>query len=86
MREFFQELTTWELKTWHMRTNKIKNEMYKIKKWQDKIKRKDLKYETKIYIFDFQQCEIIRSFGENISIHKASIIEGEEDQYNLLKT
>ena len=34
-----------------MRTNEIKNEIYEIKIWGEKIKRKDLKYETKnIYI------------------------------------
>ena len=26
----------------------------KLKKWEEKIKRKDLKYETKKYIYDFQ--------------------------------
>ena len=30
-----------------MRTNEIKNEINEIKKWEKKIKRKDLKYETK---------------------------------------
>ena len=30
-----------------MRTNEIKNEIDEIKKWEEKIKRKDLKYETK---------------------------------------
>ena len=34
-----------------MRTNEIKNEIYEIKKWEEKIKRKDLKYETKICIY-----------------------------------
>ena len=29
-----------------MRTNKIKNEIYKIKKWLEKIQREDLKYKT----------------------------------------
>ena len=29
-----------------MRTNKIKNEIYKIKKWDEKIQREDLKYKT----------------------------------------
>ena len=33
-----------------MRTNEIKNEIDEIKKWEEKIKRKDLKYET-IYIW-----------------------------------
>ena len=30
-----------------MRTNKIKNEIDEIQKWEEKSKRKDLKYETK---------------------------------------
>ena len=30
-----------------MRTNEIKNEIYEIKEWEDKIKREDLKYKTK---------------------------------------
>ena len=29
-----------------MRTNKIKNEIDEIRKWEGKIKQKDLKYET----------------------------------------
>ena len=33
-----------------MRTNKIKNEIFEIKKWEEKIKQKDLKYE-KIIIY-----------------------------------
>ena len=33
-----------------MKTNEIKNEIDEIKKWEEKIKRKDLKYE-KIYIW-----------------------------------
>ena len=37
-----------------MRTNEIKNEIDEIKKWEDKIKRKNLKYETSKYIDDFQ--------------------------------
>ena len=32
-----------------MRTNEIKNKIYEIKKWKEKIKQKDLKYETKKY-------------------------------------
>ena len=30
-----------------MRTNEFKNEIHEIRKWEEKIKRKDLKYETK---------------------------------------
>ena len=49
-----------------MRTNESKNEIYEIKKWEEKIKREDLKYKTKDYIYDFQQYETIRSFSEFI--------------------
>ena len=37
-----------------IRTNKIKNEIYEIKKWEENIKREDLKYKTKNYTCDFQ--------------------------------
>ena len=51
-----------------MKTNEIKNEIDETKKWADKIKRKDLKYETNkhIHVYDFQQFETITSFGDNI--------------------
>ena len=49
-----------------MRTNKTKNEIGKIKKWKNKIKRKKIKLETNRYIFDFQQFETIRYFGNSI--------------------
>ena len=38
-----------------MGTNEIKNETGEIKKWAEIIERKDLKYETNKYRFDFQQ-------------------------------
>ena len=34
-----------------MRNVEIKSEIDKIKKWGNKIKQKDLKYETNIYIY-----------------------------------
>ena len=37
-----------------MRTNEIKNEIDEIRKWDQKIKRKDLKYRTNKYLYDFQ--------------------------------
>ena len=58
----------WEL-------SEIKNEIDEIKKLEEKSKRKDLKHETKKYIFDFQQYEIIRSFGKSIDTCKAKITE-----------
>ena len=38
-----------------MRTNEIKNEIDEIKKWEERIKRKDLKNETKNCTNDFQK-------------------------------
>ena len=69
-----------------MRNNKTRNQIDKIKKWEEKFKRKDLKYETKKYIYNFQQYETIRFFGENIYTGKIiNIDEAEMDQKNLLK-
>ena len=68
-----------------MRTNEIRNEVYEIKKWEEKIKWKDLKYETRKYIYDFEQYETIRSFGDSIYTRKANIVEAEADQNNPLK-
>ena len=37
-----------------MRTNEIKNEIYEIAKYEEKIKQEDLKYKTKSCKYDFQ--------------------------------
>ena len=42
-----------------MRTNEIKNEIYKIEKWEEKITQEDLKPRAKNYTYDLQQYEII---------------------------
>ena len=68
-----------------MRTNEIKNEINDMKKWENKIKRKDLKYETNWYKFDFKQFETIRIFGVSIHNGKISIDESEIEQTNLLE-
>ena len=71
----------------YMRTNEIKNKINDIKKWQSKIKRKDLKYEAKNYIYDLQRYDTaIRPFVENICSGKININEVEIDETNLLKT
>ena len=36
-----------------MRNIEIKNEIDEIKKWEEKIKQKDLKYKTNKYTYDF---------------------------------
>ena len=37
------------------------------------------------YVYGFQQYEKLRSFGDSIYTGKASIVEDEEDQSNILK-
>ena len=68
-----------------MRTNAIKNEIDEIKKWEEIIKRKDLKHETNKYRFDFQQLKAIRSFGANIYNGKINIKEAKTKQDILLE-
>ena len=68
-----------------MRANEIKNKIHEVKKWEEKIKREDLKCKTKNYTYDFQQYETIRSFDESAYTRKAIIAEAEEDQSNLLE-
>ena len=63
----------------------FENEPDEIKKWGDKIKRKDLKHITSKYKYDFQQNETIRSFDESIYNDRISIHEPEMDQTNLLE-
>ena len=36
-----------------MRNIEVKNEIDEIKKWEEKIKQKDLKYKTNKYTYDF---------------------------------
>ena len=68
-----------------MRTIKIQNEIYEIQKWSEKIKRKELIYKTNNCIYDFQQFETIRSFGDNVYTGKISIDEAENDRANLVE-
>ena len=68
-----------------MRENKIKNEIYEIKKWEQKIKTKDLNYETKDYLYVTQQYGTTRSFSDNSNTSKTNIDEAEICQSNLLK-
>ena len=61
-----------------MGNGEVQNEIDEIWKWE-KIKQKDLKYETNKYIYDFQQSETIRSFGDSICNGKINIDEDERD-------
>ena len=51
----------------------------KFKSLKRKLNKKNLKYETKKYTYDFQQYETIKSFGESIYTREASIVEAEDD-------
>ena len=70
-----------------MRNDEIKDET---RKWENKIKQNDLEYGTNryiiyiyIYIYDFQNFETIRSFGDSIYAGKVNLDEEEIDQTNL---
>ena len=41
-----------------MRTDEIKNEIDKIRKSEEEIEQKDLKYETNTYLYNFQQFKL----------------------------
>ena len=68
-----------------MITNEIKNKIDEIKKWEEIIKRKNLKYETNKNRFDFQQFKTIRFFGDNIYNDKINIKETKMKQAILLE-
>ena len=68
-----------------MRTDDINNEKFEIRKRKEKIKWKELKYKTNKYLYDFQQFEVIRFFGDSIYTGKIDIDEAEMDQTNLLE-
>ena len=74
----------WRTFSKKIRNIKIKNEIDEIKKWEEKIKRKDLIYKANKYKYDFQQYETIRSFGESIYNGKINVDETKMDQSNLL--
>ena len=68
-----------------MKNNEVENDIDEIGKWKEKIKRKDLKYETKKNVYDFQKFEAIRYFVNNICTGNININEAEIDQSNLLE-
>ena len=67
-----------------VRTNEIKNEIHEIKKWEEKVWRKDLIYKANKYKYDFQQYETIRSFGDTIYNGKTNKGKAEIDRSSLL--
>ena len=68
-----------------IKNNEIKDKIGEIKKFKEKIKRKDLKYAANKYIPDFQQCETIRSFGDRIYPGKINIDKDDILLENIVK-
>ena len=68
-----------------MGNDKIKNEIDEIRRWEEKIDQKELKYKTNKYLCDFQKFETIKSFGDIIYTGKINIDEAEMDRTNLLE-
>ena len=68
-----------------MRTDEIKNEIDEIRNWEEKIERKDLKFETNNYMYHFQQFETIRYFNNSTYSGKISIDEAEMGQTSPLE-
>ena len=62
----------------------IINEIDDTKKFEEKINQKDLRYKASKYKYDFQQYQMVRSFGESIYTGKIKTNEAEMDQSNLL--
>ena len=58
-----------------MRTNEIKNEIIDFRKWENKSKQKDLKFETNIYIYIYIYLIFnnLRSFAD--SIYNSKIVK-----------
>ena len=67
-----------------MGTNEIKNEVNEIKKWEEKIRRKDLVSKTNKYKYDSQQYDTISSFRDNVYTGKIDIDNADIDQSSLL--
>ena len=68
-----------------MRNIQIKNEIDRIKKWENKVKRKDLIYKVNKFKYDFQQYEIMRYFDERIYTGKINRAETEMNQSSILE-
>ena len=64
-----------ELESEGLFSKKKKRKIMKLKKWDEEIKRKDLKYKTNKHKYDFQQFEIIRSFGDNIYTREITLMK-----------
>ena len=66
-----------------MRNIEIKNEIDEIKDRMKKLNKKELKYVTNKYTYNFQQYERIRPFADYNG--KINIDEAEKDKSNLLE-
>ena len=72
------------MKNFFQKSNKIKNESDEIKKYEEKIRGKDIVYKRNKCKHDFQQYESIRFISDSFYNGKISIDEAVIDQRNLL--
>ena len=78
-------MSTWIIEKSLMKLNYLRKNnfivtwIWKMLQKQITCMRKDLKYEKNNYIYNFQQSEIIKSFGDNIYTNKIGIDEAEMD-------
>ena len=69
-----------------MRTDEIKNKIDEIRKWEEKLKKKYLKYEKNKYKYHFQHCEAKRYFNNSIYTSKISVDKAEMYQSDPIKS
>ena len=65
--------------------DEIKNELNKIKRYENKLIRDNLFYESSKQIYDFRVFKTIRYFGDSIYNHKIKIHEANQQQAKLLE-
>ena len=65
-------------------SDEIKNELHKIKRYENKVTRDDFFYESSNQICDFRIFKTVRSFGKSIYNHEIEIRKANQDQIKLI--
>ena len=66
-------------------SDEIKNELHKIKRYENKVIRDNLFYKSNKQVYDFRVFKTIKSFGDSIYNHKIGIHEVNQEQADLLE-
>ena len=75
LKEFFQMI---------MKIMKL-NELHRLKRYENKVIKDNLFYESSKHIYDFKMFKTIRSFGDSIYNQKIEIRKANQDQADLLE-